>query len=150
MGTFNPAQFLSGTTQEAGSTKFDPVPQGDYNAQIEKIDFREVETKNGMSIAADIFWNIFDPNVEAALGRKPQVKQGFFIDQDTSGGLDMSKGKNIKLNRVREAVGQNVPGQPWSPEMMVGQIAQIHVTVTPAKDDPETKYNNVTKVGRAA
>ena len=39
----------------------------------------------------------------------------------------MGKGKNVALGRLREALGQNTPGKPWSFGMLVGQVAKVAV-----------------------
>jgi hypothetical protein len=140
---FDPDKFMDQTTSEVGSTKYELIPTGEYPALVDDIKFRSVTTKNGESVAVDIQWILNAPEVAAKMGReKLSVKQGFFIDTDANGGFDMSKGKNVRLNQVREAVGQN-DGKPWKPSMLKGQMALVKVV--PTKDG---NYNEVTQVGK--
>jgi hypothetical protein len=48
-----------------------------------------------------------------------------WLDITPQGSLDMGRGKNVHLNRLREAFNQNRPGQPWNPMMLVGQAARV-------------------------
>jgi hypothetical protein len=57
----------------------------------------------------------------------------------------MSKGKNVSLGKLREAVGQNKPGKPWSPAHLNG--AQLDVLVTHRADkDTGDIYAEVKRV----
>ena len=50
-----------------------------------------------------------------------------FLDMDENGDLELGKGKNVDLGRLREALGQNTGGN-WSPSQLVGSSATIHVS----------------------
>jgi len=50
------------------------------------------------------------------------------LDLDSQGRVDMSKGKNIGLGRLREAVGKNNEGEQFSFSMLPGLMAKIAVT----------------------
>ena len=64
------------------------------------------------------------------LGRdKILVKQGIMLDLDATGQrLDVSKGKNINLGRLREALDMNDASQPFSFNMLPGNAARARVT----------------------
>lgn len=152
---FDPAAFeQSATSSDANSTSITPVPEGPRNAVIEDYKFRSIESEKrpGESfIMCDVQFAIIDDTgeLEAAIGRPPKVTQGYFVDTDKNGAMDMSKGKNVWLGKLREAINQNTPGVPWSIAMIKGQPCQIVVTQEPSKKD-DAIYNRVKTVGRIA
>jgi hypothetical protein len=128
--SFDPDLFLNSTFTGANDTKVIPVPVGEFQGIIEKVVPRQWQSKDGTStgIALDVFWLVEDAGVKAELGRDTvTVKQGIMLDTTPQGGLDMSKGKNIGLGRLREAVGLNDPSQPFSFHSLPGQSAKISV-----------------------
>ena len=128
---FNPDQFLDMQVTESNSTEAIPVPVGEYTAVIGEVKCRSWQKKDDPSVsglALDISWDIDDESVKELLGRtKVSVKQGAMLDLTESGGLDMGKGRNVGLGRLREAVGLNAPGQPFSFSMLVGRMAKVKV-----------------------
>jgi len=121
-GVFDPDTFMNMTTEEADETSFRPIPEGEYQAVITKIEGR---TPKGMSIL-DISWAIDDEAVRAETGMdNPLIRQSIFLDINKEGGLERGPNKNVQLGRLRAALGQNNPGQPWSPGMLEGQVAKI-------------------------
>ena len=76
MGTFDPETFLSQTIDAPNSTSYVPVPVGEYQAVIEKVEPRRWESRDGTSsgIALDIIWNIDDAKVKEhhVPGEKPK------------------------------------------------------------------------------
>lgn len=149
---FDPKLFLKNTTTQAGSTKIPQCPVGEYPARIDTVDFREAvagqnsKTPGALLCFCDVTWEVDSADARQKLGReKVTVRQSMIVDLTADRqGLDMGEGKNVSLNRIRDAVGQNVAGQPWSPEMLIGKLAQVKVT--PQKNDPE--YNEVSSVGK--
>lgn len=143
---FNPDTFLQSTSTEANDTKKIPCPAGEYTAVAEKVEARPWQSKDGLKsgIALDVTWSIDDPAVKEVVGRdNVQVRQGLMLDLLESGGLDMGKGKNIALGRLREATGLNVPGQPFSPAMIQGRAAKVTVS---HRVDGEDIYDEIKKV----
>jgi hypothetical protein len=132
MSSFNPDQFLDMQVSESNDTKVIPVPAGEWNAVIEGVKVRPWQAKNDSSnagLALDLQWGISDPAVLEAVQRdKATVKQGIMLDLTEGGGLDMGKGKNVSLGRLREAIGLNEPGKPFSFSMLVGRMAKVNVT----------------------
>jgi hypothetical protein len=128
---FDPNQFLDMSVDGAMDTKAVPVPVGEYIAIIEEVKARtwtakDDPTKSG--VALDILWSIDDANVKATLGRdKVTVKQGIMLDMTESGGLDLGKGKNLGLGRLRTALNLNQPGQPFAPSMLPGRVGKVKV-----------------------
>lgn len=124
MSQFDPDLFLSSQTADALDTVFTPIPEGEYNAVIKDVAARQAKE----SILLDIKWAIDDEGVKQVTGQKePTVRQSVFLDTTASGGLDASKGKNIQLGRLREAVKQNTAGQAWAPTMLNGAVARVTV-----------------------
>jgi len=144
--TFNAEQFVGIATDQAGETKFYPVPVGEYLAQIDKVEARGGIDKNGNPWRAlDISWAILDDGVKAELQmEKPTARQNIFVNVTPQGGLDWGRNKNIALGRLREAVGQNRPGRAWSPTHLMGQMAKVNVIHVPDQNgDPRAEVNKV-------
>lgn len=150
-GMFSPEQFLDMQTTEANDTKLVPVPVGEYVAVIDEVKARSWKKKDDPSVgglALDIVWAIDDEGVKSLLGRdKVTVKQGIMLDLTESGGLDMGKGKNVNLGKLREATGLNVPGQPFAASMLGGRLAKIRVE---HRVDGDTIYSDVKAVTKLA
>ena len=124
---FDPDQFMNAETEGEISTEFTPVPEGEYNALITGVNARSTSSEKGEYVILDVTWAIDDAQVSEAVGMdNPTVRQSIFLDTTESGGLDLSKGKNIQLGRLREAVGQNDPG-PWAPSRLEGNVAKVRV-----------------------
>lgn len=153
MSIFDPNQFAEMTVSEANSTVSIPVPAGEYLAVAEKVEIRQwTSTKDPSKagLTCDITWNIDDPNVKALLERdKVTVKQGIMLDLTDSGGLDMGKGKNVGLGRLREAVGLNAAGQVFGFKMIEGRIARVSVSHRTDPNDSAKIYAEVKAVAKA-
>lgn len=150
---FDKNSFLGTQTQEAGSTEYTPIPENEagYAAMIEKVDARQEQINGETATLLDLTWliNDMDGSVEEATGlKKNTVRQSFFLDLTPVGGIDMSKGKNVPLNKLRDIFGQNVNGKPWSPMMMVQQSARIWVKHTMSQKGDDKMYTNVAKTAK--
>ena len=142
---FDPESFLHTTTTESDSTRREPVPVGDYTAVIESI--KPDVTQNGAPLLR-VNWRLADPRYPDVEGRL--IDQTIWLDVTEAGSLDRSKGKNIGLGRLRTAVGQNNPGQSWSPAMLIGQVALVSVSHRADKNDADIQYDQVGRVAKAA
>lgn len=150
---FNPEDFKGATTTEQGSTSTTPCPVGEWPARIEKVDFRQSQGKKDPSQTytfADITYDVDSDEVRRICDReKVTVRQSIIVDVSADGrGFDMGKGKNVGLNRVRDAVGQNVPGQPWAPSMLEGRVLKVKVKHRPDDNDPTILYGEVAAVAK--
>jgi hypothetical protein len=128
---FDPAAFLDQVTTEANSTKATPVPVGEYTGVIKELKTATWQSKDGTKsgVKLQVVWTVEDPSFAEALGRdSATIRQDIMLDLTESNGLDFGKGKNIGLGKLREAVGLNRPGQPFSPSQLVGQCAKVSVT----------------------
>lgn len=123
-------QFLNMTTDDALDTRVTPCPAGEFPALLEDFQLKDFnKSDGGTGYRLIVKWEIQDEGVRSELGRDTvTVSQNIFLDMNDDGtALDMSKGKNIGLGRLREALGQNEPGKPWSPAMLKGQIASLSI-----------------------
>lgn len=147
---FNPEQFLDMTVTEANSTQSVPVPPGEYIAIVDSVKVRTWASKEDPSksgVTLDLTWMIDDYAVKEALGRdKVTVKQGVMLDVSDSGGLDMGKGRNVGLGRLREATNLNTAGQPFAFSMLPGKMAKVVVTHRIAGDQIFAEVKQVSKL----
>ena len=148
---FDVSSFLQTEVAGANDTKTVPCPVGEYPAQITKIDVRPWTSKKDPSMAGvtlDVTWEIDNAEVKALLGReKVTVRQGIMLDTTDAGGLDMGKGRNVGLGRLREAVNLNDPTRAFAFTQLEGQFANVSVT---HRVDGEDVYSEVNKVSRLA
>ena len=157
-GVFDPTAFASMPVEGVGSTAVTPLPAGEYLALIgdKDTDVRPVpfqDQKTGESrLRLDVAFNILDDSgaLRAQIdGRDPRHIQGIFCDLiPGTWQLDMGKGKNVTLNKLREAVGQNT-GAPWVYTMLRGAgPLKINVTMGPDKQDNSIMRNNIKSFGK--
>lgn len=123
--SFDPDTFLNETVTEDLSTDYVPVPEGEFPAVIKEVKARVAKT----STILDVTWSIDDQGARDATGMEdPTVRQSIFLDISDSGNLDLGRGKNVQLGRLREALDQNRPGMAWTPNMLHGQPALVLVS----------------------
>lgn len=150
MSMFDPDSFLHMQVAEANDTKRVPVPVGEYMAVVEEVKVRPWQSKKDATqagLALDVTWAIDDQTVREVTGRdKITLRQGIMLDLTEAGGLDMGKGKNIGLGRLRTALGLNTPGQPFAFTMLTGQVGKVNVT---HRIDGEDIYDEVKSVASA-
>lgn len=147
---FNPEQFLDMQVTESNDTKTIPVPAGEYIAVVEDVKCRQWQSKADPSksgVTLDVTWSLDDGAVKELLGRdKVTVKQGLMLDITDSGGIDMGKGRNVGLGRLRDALNLNVPGQPFSFSMLNGRVAKISVSHRVVGEDIFADVKGVAKL----
>lgn len=142
--TFDVNSIQNAQFTDANSTTYTPIPEGEFKAIVDKQAIRQAKD----SLILDITWKIDDPVVAEATGiETPSCRQSIFLDVAENGTIDFGKGKNINLGRLREALGQNRSGAPWSFGMLVGQIAKVK---TKQRKDGENIYTDVTAVTKLA
>lgn len=146
--SFDAQSFLDASVSGSNDTKLIPVPEGEYVGVIDKVAARTWTSKDGSSsgVTLDVTWIIEDEAVKQELGRTTVTcRQGIMLDINAAGdGLDMGKGKNVGLGRLREALGLNKPGQPFSFNMLPGQAGKVVVS---HRIDGEDTYSEIKKVG---
>jgi len=147
---FDAQSFLDMQIADANSTATIPVPVGEYAAIIDKINVRQWTKKDDPTISGltlEVFWNVDDQQVKELLGRdKVSVKQGVMLDITEEGGLDMGKGRNVGLGKLRQALGLNEPGVAFSFNQLPGQYAKVSVK---HRIDGENIYPEVGTVVKA-
>ena len=153
MSAFDPELFLQTEVEEANSTEYVPFPEGEHLSSIKDVKIRMIEPKDGGESrpVMDVVFNSQSPEVIEAL-ENPEggnVRMTCFLDITASGGLDMGKGKNVVLGRLREAIGQNTPGKPWNPLHMVGSPVMINVVHTASNRGDGSVFANVSQVSAA-
>lgn len=146
---FNAEQFLDMRIDEGNSTEVIPVPVGEYTAVIKEVKVKTWAKRDDPSITGvtlDVVWVLDSPEVAALLARKEvTVKQGVMLDLTESGSLDMGKGRNVSLGRLREAVGKNGPGFAFS--QLPGLLAKVAVTHRVDGDRIFPEVRSVAKLG---
>ena len=151
---FDPNTFMDATFTESNSTVAVPVPAREYpTALIEDAKITPWQGKKDPSLSGmklQIVWEIDDDAVRQELDRsKVTVRQEIMLDLNDAGtGLDMGKGKNVSLGRLREAVGLNSPGQPFSFAMLKGRVARIVVSHRQNPENPEQIFAEVKSVAK--
>ena len=122
--------LMNAVTTDANDTSLIPVPEGEYNAVSDKPTIRKyTDKKTGESkYMLNIMWRVDSKEVEEIVGRSnPGVLHTIFLDVLENGSLDMGKGKNTMLGKVRDALGLNAPGRNFTLSMLEGQMARIFV-----------------------
>jgi hypothetical protein len=123
---FNPADFMNTSTETVLETSYTPVPENEYTAVVKSVE--AVTLGERQSPALQVKYLIDDTSVRELTGMEEVlVSQTVWLDIDENTGLlAAGKNKNIKLGKLREAVGQN-DGRPWMPSMLEGQVVKIQV-----------------------
>lgn len=139
---FDPSVFEQQQFTEPNDTRYVAIPEGEYMALVKEKKFRN---EKGYTIL-DITWLVDDAGVRETTGMKdPIVRQSIFLDTTAQGGLDFGRGKNVKLGRLREALGLNQPGQPFSFNMIEGRPARVSIKHRLYEGDTFADVKEVTK-----
>ena len=148
---FDPNSFFEQVITEVGSTEAVPIPAGEYLATIDRKEVTTWQKKDDPSVSGlklKITWSLEDQAVRELLGRdKVVVSQDIMLDITETGSLDMGKGRNVELNRLRAAVDLNVSG--FSFHQLDGRMARVTVKQDQDKNDPQKFYARVKAVGHA-
>lgn len=145
----DPEDFINQAVTGANDTVIAQCPEGSYRAEVgDRLEVREVETKKGDTRhILRINWDILDDAVRAELEREHvYVRQDLWLDFDETGALDMGKGRNVDLGRIREAVGKNDPNEPFAPRDLIGCLAFVRVAHSSDRDNPERKFAEIRRV----
>jgi hypothetical protein len=150
---FDPNEFLNSTVTDSNDTTLINPPDnmsGDgYMMIADKVEIKQWQgkvdpSKAGFKLA--IQWSIEDEAVKKFCNReKILVKQDIMLDYTDSMALDMGKGKNIGLGKLREALDMNTPGKPYSHSMIVGRMAKGFVQ---HRVDGENVYAEIKRVAK--
>lgn len=147
---FDPDAFIQTVVTEPNDTVIEPVPIGEYHAIIKDFTIhKDRQTKAGEPIyPMDVIWSIQNPEIKERLGRNEVTsRQSIFLDITANGALDMGKGKNVGLGRLREAIGMN--SGPFSFASLKGAgPAKVSIKHDPDKNDPKIIRDRVASVGK--
>lgn len=143
---FDPDEFLNTSVEGVLDTRLIPVPEGEFLATVSALGSRVVG-ENSLPVL-DVTWKIEDNEEVSAITGRPTstVRQTIWLDISETGGLDMSKGKNVGLGRVRDAVNQNGPG-PWSAVQLEGAMAIIRISHRIHNEETYADVKGVAAVG---
>lgn len=149
----NTEEFLQTTSTEVLDDKLDPCPEGEWTGlagapSVASFVYKNGEREGETGYRMVIRWDIQDQEVKDQLSRDTvSVTQSILLDLTPDGaGLDFGKGKNIGLGQLRTALGQNNPGEAWSPAMIEGQVAKLSVKADTYQDRITAKIAGVTAV----
>lgn len=146
--SFDPNTFLNSTYEEANDTKIVPCPAGEYLAIADKVEVKPWASRDGSSsgLKLAILWDIQSDDAKAIVGRDSvKVPQDQMLDLTDTGALDMGKGRNVGLGRLREALGMNAPGEPFSMGAIQGRMAKVVVSHRPNGEDLYAEIKKVAK-----
>jgi len=149
MSVFDAEKFLNHETTEETDTVLIPIPVGEWQGQINNIKFREIMAKNTgeTHTLMDIVWEILDDDVKKETKMvKPTCRQTIFLELTSEGNIDMAKGKNVQIGRLREAVKQNKAGKAWSPAKLMGQVALVKTIQRVDGEDSTKIFSEVKQV----
>jgi hypothetical protein len=153
MCPLNTEEFLQTITEESLDERLEPCPPGDWLAIAGRPDVRDFTYKQGdregeTGYRMVIKWAIQDEEAKRQVERDHlSVTQSVLLDITEDGnGLDFGKGKNVGLGQIRGAIGQNTPGQPWSPAMIEGSTAKVNVKAGVYNNMPTAEVNGVTSI----
>lgn len=143
---FDPVQFAEQVVTEQMDTKLIPVPVGTYNMLLEKYTVRQNQGKQDPTkvyVSLDITWEVLDEGVKSQLSRdKVTVPQSIMLDIE-NGRIAVGAGKNVGLGKLRQALGLNVPGEPFSLGMIAGRMAKGTVYHDPYNGEIYSKVKSV-------
>jgi hypothetical protein len=83
MSVFDAQSFMQNVVKAELDTRFPVIPEGEYLAQVKKIDMRQVDFKKieGSGIAIELQWEIMDDGVRAATKMDhPFCRQSWLLD----------------------------------------------------------------------
>lgn len=151
--TLNTEEFLQTTTEESLDERLEPCPPGEWLAIAGKPDVKDFTYKSGdregeTGYRMVIRWQIQDDEAKRQVEReKLSVSQSVLLDlSDDGSALDFGKGKNVGLGQIRAAIGQNTPGQTWSPAMIEGSPAKVVVAAGVYNNQPTAEVKAVTSM----
>ena len=149
---FDPDTFMHSEVETTMETTFTPVDEDEYEAFIDDVEAESVKTNDGPKPVLHVIYALTSEEVKAKLELdKVTVRQTVWLDFDEqTGGLAFGPNKNIRLGRIRDAVGQNEDGEPWAPSMLKGAgPVVIKVGHRFNKETGEGPYADVQKVTAA-
>lgn len=125
--SFDPEQFKHVEIEGSMDTEIIPPDEGVYTATVDNWNVTGGTSQKGNDWARlDVTWELDDADgtQQAKTGRdKITARQSIFLDLTDEGNIDTSKGRNVQLGRLREALGLN-DGR-FAFDMLDGQQAKV-------------------------
>lgn len=146
---FDANAFMQATFEGTNDTVRIPIPAEEYDCLAEKVDLTTWASKDGSKngLKLVVLWEVMSDEVREVTGRAKNVlRHDIMLDLTEDGRLDMSKGQNIQLGRLREAVGLNRPGEPFSFPMIQGRTARVKVKHEMYENEIQAKVGGVIAV----
>lgn len=145
MSTFDPEAFLHTVFTESSITQVPPPPEGEYIGTIRpgSLQLRFVGEDNIPLL--EMVFNVAGEEVQRTTGQ-PQVGVRYtcWLEKGPNG-VDIKN--SVRLGRLREAIGLNTEGQPWSFSQFEGRQARVQVVhETGADGEVYAKIRRVTKI----
>lgn len=148
---FDPATLLNTEILGANATEIMPCPVGDWEAILYKVSLTPWRSNDGSKSGGKLVneWHIQDPSVKELLSRDVViVRQDIMLDLTATGGLDMGKGMNVSLGRLREALGMNDPNRPFRFSDLEGRMARVRVSHRPYTDGTDRVASEIREVAK--
>jgi hypothetical protein len=126
--SFDPQSYLNATMTGANATASKPVPVGIYLAVLMKPEIKTWQGKKDptMSGIKLSFQCDLQDTIEG-FSMKPSVRGEIMLDTDDSGALKFGDNDNVRLGRLRKAIGLNEAGKPWSFAQFEGRMLKVSV-----------------------
>ena len=143
---FDANAFMQATFEGENDTVRIPIPAEEWDAIAEKVDLSQWTSKDGSKsgLKLTILWEIMSDEVREITGRsKNVVRQDIMLDLTDDARLDMGKGMNVALGKLRQAVGLNTPGEAFSFPMIQGRNAKIKVKHEMYENEIQAKVGGV-------
>lgn len=146
VSTFDPNNFLTQEIKGANETKYTPFPKGEFSVYCDDIGMDEYDKQPILVVT----FASNDENAKKVMGmEKPTIQDRIFLDME-NGVLAFGTNKNVKLGRLREALGQNDPKKTWNFNMLRGAgPVKVMVDHNPDKEDPTKVYARITRYAKA-
>lgn len=130
MSTFDADAFLNQEIDANFESEFTPIPEGEWEAQLEKLTVSSYTAKQGDDAGQEKpilkpTWIITDPSVAEETGiDQPRVTQAIFLDFK-DGVLEEGTNKNVMLGKLREIAGKT--DNPFVLTDLTGMSAIVNV-----------------------
>lgn len=147
MSVFDKDTFLNQEFKGANEVKYTPVPIGEYDGYIDELDTDQYEETPILIVT----YALTNEDLKKTLGLdKPTVQDRMFLDVEKDGSLAFGPNKNVRLGRVREAVGLNDPKKPFNFNMLRGQgPVKLKVSHRYNKQTGEGPFAQIDRVAKA-
>ena len=151
MSTFDPDTFLDSAVEGANETTYTPLPEGEYTANISGVSARQVDTKEGVKTILNVLWDVEIDEKTRELNNltqpTQQVRQDIWLDLDQNGNLLFGTNQNVRLGRLRAALGMNDSKKAFSFRQLEGSVkCLVKVTQRSDKNDSSIIYNQIDRV----